>query len=1671
MNGEGLPPADTRRLSDFRLALRETAALWLPQWAAGEDDGDFGTALLEIAARFNAEVAERLASYGGKASLGFLDWLGFTGAAAEPARMPAVFTLSETAADPEFMPSPARFQTGAADVTVSFETEQDLNIAPGRLAAVFAADPGKGSYFSPPPGLSALDPPDGLPDQWWLKSIPAARSDTLQLEPSLGLSAGMVIALEQRQYRITSVDGGLVSVEPSLPAGLSVAGRASVRKVTRFVPFRDGGAADEQEHAVYLGDSALFDLSSGAKLIPEPSLLLGRDYEWHYWGKALGDDDSAPPRWVEIGHAMRDPSHLALDKLAGDVIPLAIAGRESRWLRIRRRNGLKPETPLDLRRIQVAVDKEPEPSHTEVAVAAKKKPSAAVEAFSNTTPAPTSSFYPLGREPRMFDAFYLGSGEVFSKRDATATISFTLADGALQHLQTFDLGAAGTIVASLDRARALHVFTGTGDGEFREVSPFPGVSPDAGPAPGAVQAPDQGAGFGELAQLAGWQSGLGTCIAMAAGNVIHKWSSGAGWSRLPDLPDKAAPFDGLVAVAGPNQSVLLVVLRDKALFALPIPGDETISDDAKWQSLGNAVEGIFAILPIRTLSGNPPEGKLIALTAEDKSARADLHILSIDARAAASAAATAGPALTGIARNVLPRAVVADNNISIIAAQSEHRLIRHREGAAPVELVIGDDARIVGPGLDAGLDGAGNLLAACLVSRGGSATGTLYWYPDMPDYVELSFEDGPESFPKEPAGSPVIAANHVLRAASQSSRLLRARIGEVARTGLEDDDVVSAVQLPRSISLEVNAELVVVNGDHGLVVERASVADARGIQAIGSAGTERLWRLKERLSGHQGRRSVFHLGPGIRGKLKAPDKLRLESSAASDIKDGDVLLVRTHSADLTAHRVTRNGNPATFLLDPETAGQDGDTVRCWIAETQTATVHPSIVLPRAPVDLSSALVKRKGLVQAGAVGRFTMIAQGEGANDTAWAVFDAEHPSPEPGELFVNALTADWTIPRAEERPAPALSWEYWNGSGWWALKVEDRTNNLLNTGQVRFDVPSDMAASDWSGRTNYWIRARLVGGDYGKEEVTVESWTENGKTSQKIIRRTDGLQPPIVLRVAVTYKSKPVLPRYLITMDSGSERDQSEANRTGAAVALFTPLRASLAERESGPVRMAAAGADPCCGGIGDPQQSAQDMPGTDLGRALYLGFTKPFKGSGFTLFASVRPEDEASNGMLLRADVLSGGRFHPCLISDRTRALGETGLLTLDIPVAPTVEELFGKQLCWIRIRPEGKGDNWAPVLSGLYPNAAWAVSGETMTRELVASPSGAPGMTAVLARPPLFAASLDLRVREELGEEELNALRSRDAGAVNCDVENLPGCWVRWTEVPDTSDCGPYDRVYSLDETAGTIRFGDGVRGAIPPASADGIVAFSYRHYDMGAGSDMAANAVPARTPLTMVTPVENIESVIAAGRAAGGRPWSSGRTAEFAPVDMRARGRAVSADDAGKLLRKRFPGLAQVRFIQRRTRPLLVAVTGEPSLSPDQALQREIRHYLEQAAIPALAAAEIRGPARVNVAVSLQLGIGRLEDAENVTRLVTARLLALFDPRDGGLSGGGWPLGRSPVEAEIRAALDGIPHLRSVEAKLAAAADATSPLPPALGAGELAVLDPLDVRIGFSMGRAT
>ena len=162
------------------------------------------------------------------------------------------------------------------------------------------------------------------------------------------------------------------------------------------------------------------------------------------------------------------------------------------------------------------------------------------------------------------------------------------------------------------------------------------------------------------------------------------------------------------------------------------------------------------------------------------------------------------------------------------------------------------------------------------------------------------------------------------------------------------------------------------------------------------------------------------------------------------------------------------------------------------------------------------------------------------------------------------------------------------------------------------------------------------------------------------------------------------VQPDFVLTKDSGSIRDQSDANRTaGAIVEAFVPLALSsvVGERRR-PHRKHDEECPPECDcpcqtrrrsarrcRLSRPQRHAGS--GTRRGgpRSL-LDRPRRRRCPAAPVNVLLLVEDERSHDRVapLAVDALVGDRFVPIVADDETRALGETGLLSMAFNVEPT-------------------------------------------------------------------------------------------------------------------------------------------------------------------------------------------------------------------------------------------------------------------------------------------------------------------------------------------------------------------------------------------------------------------
>jgi uncharacterized phage protein gp47/JayE len=599
----------------------------------------------------------------------------------------------------------------------------------------------------------------------------------------------------------------------------------------------------------------------------------------------------------------------------------------------------------------------------------------------------------------------------------------------------------------------------------------------------------------------------------------------------------------------------------------------------------------------------------------------------------------------------------------------------------------------------------------------------------------------------------------------------------------------------------------------------------------------------------------------------------------------------------------------------------------------------------------------------------------------------------------------------------PELSWEYWNGNGWTQLTLEtDETDNFQSPGSVGFTVPEDLSATTVSGHEDFWIRARLVSGNYGQPQYEVTADGSRGR----LVQRPD---PPVFGDITLQYGRRGVTPDAVVTSNDAATRVE--------------PVEPDE---------------EPLTPFVGLPDGS----------QTLYLGFDAVLQEGPVNLHIPMldksypRGFEPAVRWEYCRDP--ASGTWRKLDTYDGTEGLTERGIVSINFP-SPTVPfERFGERRHWIRARvtrepfvtadeetdteePSGEDgrvyeherthtgrargaeqeSREPPAVSDIRLNTQWAYNERTV-EETLGESDGSPGQTFHCSSTPITDASVWVDESGSMPESKQREFESTHPDRVRREqTSDGERFWVRWEEVSDFLDSGTESRHYRLNRTAGTVAFGDGQAGGIPP-DGDGNVEAVYQtgggsegNLETGAITDLRSSvphidAVTNRSPSDGGTDVESLEE-----------------TLSRAPTQLRNRGRAVSADDFEQIARESSRQLAMVRCEPEMDETggqtpgwvtlLVIPRERRARPTPSLELRQRVREAVSERAPATLVGHDanriiVRGPDYAELSVETTVETRGVESVTNLKNAVEGALSDFFHPLTGNRDGEGWSFGTAP-----------------------------------------------------------
>jgi hypothetical protein len=773
-------------------------------------------------------------------------------------------------------------------------------------------------------------------------------------------------------------------------------------------------------------------------------------------------------------------------------------------------------------------------------------------------------------------------------------------------------------------------------------------------------------------------------------------------------------------------------------------------------------------------------------------------------------------------------------------------------------------------------------------------------------------------------------------------------------------------------------------------------------------------------------------------------------------------------------------------------------------------------------------------------------------NDTLWLALE---------EAFSNAgatvtLAVEVTnnpLDSTVQFPPPAtplhglkLRWEIWNGQ-WIELGTStgsgpekpvvngrafsDTTNAFSQSGKVGFVLPPGVAVFSVNGKESYWVRVRIVSGDYGVEGHFVAKKPVPEPPAPPFDFVLPTFQPPSISSLSVAYDlDKPqVLPEAVLAENDSVIADFT--TRNGASGQTFAPFQQSADVRPTlylgfvlptgrttfpnNTITMLFRAMELQYGqktiplapdvsrGAADPGASVvhkfvvTNSGSSDVSYVVNLlgsqwvptilnspgspGSASPSKlppGSSAEIDVKVTVPPGTSfgasdNGMLqlvsqdhllytaefvtfahaegtktqqlqLTWEYWSGQKWTTLVVRDETNNLTTTGTVEFLAPPDFAPHDDFGATGWWLRVRWVVGDYDTDPRISRIFLNTTMAAQTITVRNEVLGSSDGSASQSFQTTRTPVLP-SQSLAVREPempSGDELKTILEDEGASAVVPDSAGAASeFWVTWHEVPDFYASDARSRHYILDHITGAVSFGDGLSGMIPPVGSANIRLSSYQTGGGVRGNRPAASIIQLKTTVPYIDKVTNY--VDATG---GADAESMDSLISRAPMEIRHRHRAVTAEDYEDLARLSSPDVARVRCVPIRDlvanpfddMPVLGSVsliivpdTTDAQPQPSIELVRRVQNFIS-ASCPATAAVVVVGPHYLRVDVQAEIGLASLDGAGTVASKVQNALAAFLHPLTGGLDGKGWKFGREPHRSDIYRVIEGIPEVDHVRA---------------------------------------
>lgn len=1596
------PKIDSRRFEDIEGMVKGLVAHYTPEWTANSEK-DPGVALIKIFTHMSESIINRLNQVPQKNFIAFLDMLGVKQLPAQSSRVPVTFMLAK-GMDKEIL-IPERTQVSAdkteEHIELVFETEKNLTATPSQLIDVYGIDPVKDRIYKPPQDFLNMEKKTQDNMAYTIVSLASKEKKAFQLDHVTDLKEKDILKIVDNDktefVEFSKKTANIVETKEKLKFDHSP--NTKVEKITKFNLFE---GKNLQEHILYIAHKELFNIKGKAQfnlyVTHHPGTETGvtsLDYLWEYWGKIKNNDSEEIEDWQKFDEMIDGTKGFTVD---GEIKLIKLQEGEITEKEIKLAEGEEDEGAIKSRWIRCklkedslgnkVIRKLPKLDNIEFTVESKGKDLIPEIALNNDNPLDISKpFLPFGKEPRIFDNFVIGSKEIFSKKGGTINMNIKLDPGG-------SLGPPTAVL--LDE------------------------------------------------YLFSWDNVPGIEEQRLKDILLKKYSIDWVKKAKIETPDSKT----IILRSIVNDTILLSINQTsdtKAILTL----DDGKTDDFVLKKEDNKIYIYDKKIRVffRGFFGKFIELKINPDDPDKKSEWIDHGF----------------PPNTTIFASSTPSNVVYSPFNSSPSVESKEKLLsiflRGKNGHLIERLF--DTKKIQWEWID-----------------WQSPKQYLFNWEKIPggdnlklfEYLKLNFGFDPAKMKIEIIDCNTkkisIDAHFVLLSKVENNILLKIDDGRTDELNAKMENGKLNIY-SQKINVDINSDPAAIYNTELSVFVIAS--DNYLYEFNKKTGK---WKCHPHENNNTFDSSPFAVTYNtvekniVRVFLKGKDGqlYQLKCKIGDDSKNHHSWI----GVEPLPIGVKVDSKPFAWVSDDACsilAYVKGDDNQLWEYDSTAESnwnvkIHDKgIIFDSDPHGYINVIRPEQSGIQK----NIRIFLKGmdnslyEYNNEQNW---DTDHQMPvkltnspfvlneNTNKLFVFSDTSQNRIleriipPLTESDNAPSfidhkdpyeqilnpsLSWEYLTDKGWLVFKeIKDETSNLLAEGRIKLKVPDDIVESKIAGKENYWIRAKLIGGNYGEENFVLNKNITSlpdkvGSTPFPNFIKTS-IKPPIFDKITIDYSfEEKKEPEKCITYNNLGYLDQTEASKIPDK--FFEPF-----------------------------VQMDEEFP------SIYLGFDKILKSGPLRIyFAAKEFYFTEINKPIMKWNYSKGQEWNELKgYSDNTEGLIKSDILEFVGPSDFSGRTISAKNLYWIKgSLTKNKYEVEYPLLSGIYPNTTFAVQAETIREEILGSSDGRPGQIFSFQRVPVLEGE-EIRVQEVLTDQEkqdliekfeknkkLDGMKAKPVFEVKDDTGKIIETWILWSEVPNFFDSTNKDRHYSIDRATGKIGFGNGVKGMIPAVVENNVKAFSYQ---TGGGAE---GNIKEREIKSLKSAVSGIDKVLNPEVADGGAIAATlDQMLEIGPALIGHRNRAVTAQDFEWLAKKASRKIIKVRCLANThtnkdkehlkeagwVTVIIVPDENIPKPMPSLELKRKARKYLEDHCANILSSPRhvwVDGPTYIEISVSVDVFVTSIDLIPTVEREVKRKLDDFFHPLTGGPDRKGWDFGRDVNVSDIYALLGGIDGLDHIE----------------------------------------